>query len=180
VRLFVAVWPDDATRRALDGLGVRRAAGLRVVPPDQWHVTLRFLGEVDPAIVPEVTTTLASAAAGSAAVVARVGPATGWLGRGAVLYVPVGGLEPLAARVRAESAAVVPLSPADEAPFTGHLTLARANRRRRLPAEARRALAGAELAAEFAVEAIDLVESVLGSGGPRYHVRARIPLGAGG
>ena len=49
VRLFVAVWPDDDSRRkrlAALQLELGRTKGLRFVGPARWHVTLRFLGEV--------------------------------------------------------------------------------------------------------------------------------------
>jgi RNA 2',3'-cyclic 3'-phosphodiesterase len=50
VRLFVAVFPPDEVswdlRRRLIAAGKR---GVRLTPIDRWHVTLAFLGEVEPA-----------------------------------------------------------------------------------------------------------------------------------
>ena len=48
MRLFVAAWPDETTRRRLAALELElgRTKNLRLVGPTRWHVTLRFLGEV--------------------------------------------------------------------------------------------------------------------------------------
>ena len=46
MRLFVAAWPDAATRDRLAALALGRAKNLRLVGPTRWHVTLRFLGDV--------------------------------------------------------------------------------------------------------------------------------------
>ncbi len=47
-RLFFALWPDEETRRVLRlaTRGPARATGGRLVPADQFHVTLAFLGAV--------------------------------------------------------------------------------------------------------------------------------------
>lgn len=49
-RLFFALWPGALTRAALAraAVGCVRGAGGRAVPPDNLHVTLAFLGAVDP------------------------------------------------------------------------------------------------------------------------------------
>lgn len=47
-KLFFALWPDDKTRQALERLNLTIAsAKLKWVPPDNFHVTLAFLGHVD-------------------------------------------------------------------------------------------------------------------------------------
>ena len=49
-RLFVALWPDARVRHELTMLQARpeiRAAGGRMVPAKNIHMTLRFLGDVD-------------------------------------------------------------------------------------------------------------------------------------
>jgi len=56
-RLFLALWPDDALRRAL--LGWRDAwhwpASTVLVPPEHFHLTLHFLGNVPISRLPELT-----------------------------------------------------------------------------------------------------------------------------
>ena len=65
MRAFVALTPPPA---ALDELAAAvaplRAAhpDLRWAPPAQWHLTLAFLGEIDEAVLPELTARLARAA----------------------------------------------------------------------------------------------------------------------
>jgi 2'-5' RNA ligase len=47
-RLFFALWPDSALRQALSGRVEDITASIEGKPqrPDQWHVTLEFLGQV--------------------------------------------------------------------------------------------------------------------------------------
>jgi len=49
-RLFFALWPDEPLRAILAGLVATLTAGVdgRWQRPDQWHVTLEFLGDVAP------------------------------------------------------------------------------------------------------------------------------------
>jgi RNA 2',3'-cyclic 3'-phosphodiesterase len=177
VRLFVAVWPDADTRRVLADLPVEPSAGLRLVHPGQWHVTLRFLGDVEPGIVPALLGALGSVATIERPVVARLGPMTAWFGRGTVLQVPVRGLDGLAGAVRRSTVGLVPATSTHEPPFKGHLTLARGNRRRRLDAPARAALAGIDVAGTFNVGDVDLVVSEPTTAGHRYRSLGSVPLG---
>ena len=48
-RLFFAVWPPDEVVDELTALRRKDQRGVRFVPPENWHITLRFLGEADPA-----------------------------------------------------------------------------------------------------------------------------------
>jgi len=49
LRLFFALWPDDATRAALAGasLAIQRVAGGRATRAESIHLTLAFLGDCD-------------------------------------------------------------------------------------------------------------------------------------
>jgi 2'-5' RNA ligase len=132
-------------------------------------VTLRFLGAVAPDRVAPVAEALV-ALRSLPAVVADLGPATRRLGR-SVLVVPVVGLDEVAARV--ERAVVGAGVAPEERPFRGHLTVARARGRGSVPPD----LAGAALAARWAVGEVTLVESTLrGAKGSRYEVLERVPL----
>jgi 2'-5' RNA ligase len=161
MRLFVAVQPPGDVLDLVAGLGRRERSGVRWTTRGQWHVTLRFLGEVDdPAPV-----IAALDAAPLSAATAVLGPEVAALGRG-VLVVPVHGLDDLAAGVAAATGGFG--EPVPDRPFRGHLTLARAKR------GSVRALAGEPVAAEFAVGDVRLIRSRLDRDGARYedlHVR---------
>lgn len=47
-RLFFALWPDEATREAINAVAAMAVveSGGRPVPPANYHITLRFLGNV--------------------------------------------------------------------------------------------------------------------------------------
>ncbi len=174
-RLFVAVWPPAELVAQLETLPRPPVAGLRWTTRDQWHVTLRFLGDVDGAAAGAVAGAVASVAvAWPAPVAARAGPATGRFGH-RILYVPVDGLGPLAHAVAAATAGFG--QPPDERPFAGHLTLARARDRARVDL---RPLQGTALAAGWPVDELTLVESRLSPAGARYSVVARSSLPAAG
>ena len=166
VRLFVAALPDKSTvdrlRGACGGWPRPTVAGLRWTGPDQWHVTLRFLGSVDPGEAAAALDGL-----GWAAAEARLGPVTALLGRG-VLMVPVSGVDGLAGAV---AAATVDLGGLPEnRPFTGHLTLARS--RGRVPA----GWEGRPVTGAFPVVEVCLVRSETLPEGARYEVLGRWPL----
>jgi 2'-5' RNA ligase len=121
----------------------------------QWHVTLRFLGEVaDPAPV-----AAALEAAHLAACEAVAGPRVIALGRSTVVL-PVAGLDALAAGVAAATAGFG--APVGTRPFRGHLTLARVRR------GSVQHLVGGALEARFPVDDVRLVRSHLGPAGARY------------
>jgi 2'-5' RNA ligase len=173
VRLFVAVpLPPDVTTLVGD-LPRPELASLRWTTEDQWHVTLRFLGEVAaPAAVAdalkEVPATLR--AEGVEEVEAVLGAATAWFRGRRILHVPVTGLDAVARAVADATASWGTAS--DDPPFSGHLTLARVRQRETGPAN----LAGTPIGAEWTVDEIALMSSTLGPGGSRYGVVARVPL----
>lgn len=167
MRLFVAVVPPEAVLDALVEVidELRPTASLRWAGRPQLHVTLRFLGEVADAVVPELIAALD--AAPLAGTTATVGPAVTRLGR-QVLCVPVNGLAALAAGVTTATAGIG--RPPVRRPFVGHITLARAGRRGVVD----RSAAGAAVALSWEVDDVRLVRSHLGAGGARYedlHVR---------
>src|SRR5205085_2078794 len=113
---------------------------------DQWHVTLRFLGDVQH--VDDVVDALSSIE--QPALDVQVGPATAKLGAG-ILMVPVRGVDALARDVHD---ATDPFVPAPEhRPFTGHLTVARARARNDVPKQ----LVGASFTASWTATSFALV-----------------------
>lgn len=124
--------------------------GVRWSTPEQWHVTLRFLGSVDEAVMPAVMEALGGLS--SSAVGAELGPTTRRFGR-TVLMVPVAGLEAVVAEVRARMVAFE--ARPDDRPFVGHVTLARGRGGSHVP----KTLAGVALSASWLVREVDLVQS---------------------
>lgn len=165
MRLFFAVWPGPAARKALAALSRPAMPGVRWTPPERWHVTLGFLGEVHQPGEQRAAAALSDAAHGVAESLAVVaGPATSLLGR-SVLCLRVTGVEAAASAVR--TAARGHHLDVDPKPFVGHLTLARS--RGGVPP----ALVGLPACVRWEVDELTLVASRLGPAGPRYEVVAR-------
>ena len=176
VRLFVAVWPPEDVIDLVGGVSRPEVGAVRWTTRAQWHVTLRFLGEV--AEAGQVAESL-RALAGSGGADAMLGPATAWFPGRRVLQVPVTGLEDLEQRVGRAIWGVGHLTPnareSDEG-FRGHLTLARVRGRERVSSAVAGRLSGIPLQAEWQVDRISLVASVTRSGGSSYTDVAIIDL----
>ena len=153
-RLFIAVWPTEDAVEELAGLPRKDQRGVRFVPPESWHVTLRFLGEANPN---EVIAALDEVEFPTS--IARLGPGVDVLSDRS-LVVPVAGVDPLAAVVRHHTAHIG--QPARRR-FVGHLTIARLKPHFDMP----RAM-GAFVQAEFEVGEVALVQSRLDPDGARY------------
>jgi 2'-5' RNA ligase len=169
-RLFVAVWPPAPLIEELRQLDRIVRPGLRWTTEDQWHVTMRFLGEISATEQETAGAALNAVAAASGPVAATAGPTPRRLGSG-VWALPVDGLDGLAGRVEAATGGIG-RSPRGRRPFHGHLTLARG----RAPA-ALAGLAQPRVAARWAVEELTLVRSELHPAGARYQVMGRWALG---
>ena len=164
-----ALWAAAAPVRALD-------LPLKWVRPEGIHVTLKFLGEVSEGREPALRAALGRAAAGGYALPLVVGGFGAFPGfaRPRVIWA---GLEPDAAldalqhRVEQE---FVPLGfPPEDRPFRPHLTLGRAARDARpQPCDGlEETLLGLRHKESTLVAAVDLMQSVLQSGGAVYQIR---------
>ena len=186
-RLFVAVWPSpDVVNLLADTVERLRPVAdprLRWTRAEQWHATLVFLGEQD---VEATAESFRRVALPPVPVTVTLGPETERFGR-RIVHVPAAGLDAVATAVRA----VLPGD--DERPFRGHLTLARAEERRRRggadrsdgePGGDRGRSRGADLSsvvgvplnASFLASEVTLVTSRLGAGPARYEVVDRLAL----
>lgn len=170
-RLFVALLPPEEVLDVLAALPRPEVPGLRWTNRDQWHVTVRFLGRVESA--EPVAAALGAVAWPARPVEARVGPAVGRFGD-RVLQAPVTGLEVIAERVVAATAHLG--QPAEERPFAGHVTLARAGRG---PRPRLSQLTGEPVSASWVVEEVCLMESHLSPRGARYEVVEAFPVWRG-
>jgi len=179
-RLFVAAPLTDDARHGLSTL-IREAApgGLpgRIVPPANWHLSLRFLGDVDG---PERDRLLAGLHAGGLGdpFTVRWGGLGAFPkpGRATVLWVGTdrgaGDLGRLAGEV--EDAAVAAGFPPEDRPFRDHLTLSRIRPQRDVASLIESAgLFGLVMP----VDRVVLYRSHLGRGGARYEEIEEFPLG---
>jgi 2'-5' RNA ligase len=180
-RLFVAVWPPPELHGRLQRLERPDVPGVRWTTEDQWHVTLRFLGDVGDLdsgggrqVMSDLTSALGKAAAGQAPLAASVAARPRPLGD-RVWVLSVTGLDGLAAAVVAATRSVVPPGAPDRRRFQGHLTLARARRPGGLAGLG--ALAWPDLGGPWPVGEITLVTSLLRSDGARYQIESRWRLG---
>ncbi len=153
-RLFVAVWPSEEVAADLTQLHRKDQKGVRFVPPQNWHITLRFLGDADPDTVGD-----ALDRATFTTCTARLGPAVDVFAE-RTLVVPVTGVDDLAAEVVTHTDQ---LGDRPRKRFAGHLTLARLKPHAPMPR-----ILGALFRAEFEVEEIALVRSTLDPDGARY------------
>lgn len=178
MRVFLAVpVPDEVRHRLVAALGaVADDLPGKVVRPGNWHVTLRFLGEI-----PEPVCDLVMASLDGADLGRRFRVRWGGLGafpkpsRANVVWIgpDQGGdaLVALAARVSGvlEGAGI----PSEDRPFNAHLTLSRVR-----PAVDVAALVGGAppLAVGMEVDRVTLYQSRLGSGGAAYRILEEFPL----
>jgi 2'-5' RNA ligase len=145
-----------------------KVVGARWTTRDQWHVTLRFLGEVDDALLGDVASAVGGL--GRLTVTARLGPAVELLGP-RVVPIPVAGLDEVGSRVIDATAGFG--RPPEDRPFRGHLTLARLKgvRRRDLAP-----LLGTPIDVAWTVEELHVVRSHLSPKGARYESVALVSL----
>lgn len=184
MRMFVAVWPDAAVTESVAALRRPELDGVRWTTVDQWHVTLRFLGEVADERVPSLVDALRPVASRAGPVVASMGPVTDRFG-GSILHVPVAGLGDLADDV-IRSTTGFGDAEVEDRPFHGHLTLARIRRssgrispgrnRRRTRAEVAAELVGVPLSGTWTVDQLAVVASVRRPDRARYRNVAVLPL----
>jgi 2'-5' RNA ligase len=157
-RLFVAVIPPASVLDLLATIPREPRPDVRYTTRDQWHVTLRFLGNAD---IGEASGALQRVDA--PAVDVSMGPRVERLGR-TVAMVPCAGLDGVAAAVWQATAGMD--HPLEARPFLGHLTIARMKNARRCPAT------GFDVATTFTATEVHLVRSRLTSDGARYEIVA--------
>ncbi len=181
VRSFVALPLPESVRVACAGLAVDLAGapggdGVRWARSEGYHVTLRFLGNVDAEQLPTLAEAVGRAAAATGPFELSAGPPVGFPpGRKArVVVLGLSPEEPL--RELAERLEAVLLScgiPPESRRLQAHLTLGRI-RNRRFPAlEA----VGAPTAPTWHVDEIVLYRSDLERDGARHTPLAHCPLG---
>lgn len=178
-RLFVGIEvPDEARSLLWDAFAPVRDAfpQAKWVPPQNYHVTLKFLGPVWPRLIGWVEGACTRAAAEVAPFEARLSGAGSFPAgkKAAVLWTgvvdPADGCARLAQRLTTE---LEPEFPAESRLFSAHLTVARS----RPPLDLGEALVEVSLASDpWTVGGIVLFESHLGRPAPRYERLKGLPL----
>lgn len=181
MRLFLALELSEHALRGIGELTERAAsatAGWSWVRPPSLHLTLRFLGEVEPPADAAARAAWAAAAGSIPDFPIRIGGGGGFplAGRPRVLWLavsdPTGRLAALHRAV--EAAAVAAGFEPESRVFRPHLTLARARRGRAATRPDPGLLDGSW---EQTATRVVLVRSRLGPTGPRYTALATFPLG---
>jgi len=183
IRVFVAIELPEVVRAALGvavaEIGASGARGVRPVKPEGIHLTLKFLGDIEPGQVGPLTEAIERAARTVAPFSLRLGdtgvfPGPGVSGPPRVLWVGVAGqLQPLRELWTALEAATSDLGFArDRQGFSPHLTLARI--RDGTPSGDREMAVAALSRIQFAddlripVDSMGLIRSTLGPEGASY------------
>ncbi|MFT6761787.1 MAG: 2'-5' RNA ligase [Candidatus Aldehydirespiratoraceae bacterium] len=186
-RLFICLWPPEDVVVALEELHRKDQVGAAFVHPENWHVTLRFLGNADPNDVANALDTATFTAPevrkapGRDATKVRKAPGRkrteGWVrlgpavdvGKERMLFVPVTGVDDLAEEVVNVTSHLgdEPVRPR----FLGHITVARLQKRANMP----RAL-GQIVSADWSPTEVALVESPLSDDGARYDTLQTWPI----
>jgi 2'-5' RNA ligase len=154
-RLFVAIWPPEELLERLADIERPKDPGVRWLPQENLHITLRFLGDAD---ADEVRERLDDVLLPMAT--ALLGPAFDLRAERSIML-PVAGVDELAEVVEQ---AVRGVGTANERrPFVGHLTLARLGKKARPDRSV-----GRLFEASFEVDEIALVASTLTERGSIY------------
>lgn len=159
-RTWVGLWPPPEVVEVLEALPRPAIPGVRWTTADQWHVTLAFLGTIDP---DEVAAALGGL--DHPAIEVALGPRVERLGRQQVV-IPAAGATSLAAAVGDALERFV----AERRAFVGHLTLAR------LKGAARCPLLGAPIDLSWRADRVVVVTTELHPQGARYTTHAEQPL----
>lgn len=145
---------------------------LKVVSTEHLHLTLKFLGDTEEGLVPEIVSAMREAAAGVAPFPIEVRGTGAFpnLSRPSVLWVGLRGAEPLArmAKILDQHLAALGFEP-ERRPWSPHVTLARVRGGRRMDAvQGLLRSHETEGFGEARVDEIRLKKSVLQPGGPEY------------
>jgi 2'-5' RNA ligase len=180
-RGFIAV--DVPSGPVLDAFAteLRKAtSSLKVVDTDQFHLTLKFLGDTQEGLVPEIVTAMREATVGLRPFQIHVRGTGAFpsIARMNVIWVGVEGADPIARIADSLEAALEPLGfPRERRSWSAHVTLARVKGREDLD-RARRVLEvhAKEDFGTRTVDAVHLKKSVLSPQGALYSVVATVPF----
>jgi len=187
MRTFIALEPSVDLRARLARLNRDLEPlfpGVRWSRPDNIHLTLRFLGEIDPSDLEQLIRVISQAAAQSSCPVLQAGHA-GWFGsprEPRVVWLGLrdnAELEALAGAV--ETSLLAAGFGAADKPFKAHLTLARPKKPlpRPLDREVLERMTGNDWPL-WEPRQVLIIKSTLRPEGPQYETLAALPLGGAG
>jgi 2'-5' RNA ligase len=178
-RLFVALEIPDRVREDLHSRlepWRRPLVGARWLPPENWHLTLMFIGATPPDRIDWVRASLNGAASRAVCFDSALTTFGGFPSPGSARVIWAG-LEDRTGRISELArmiGAALEIEPEDR-PFRAHVTVARSRQPLRLPEGfTTTPLPGAP----FTVREMVLFRSHLGRPAPRYEPLARFPLGS--
>jgi 2'-5' RNA ligase len=160
--LFLAIWPPEELLEQLADLERPKDPGVKWVPAENLHITLRFLGDAD---IDEAIERLDGVLLPKATAV--LGPAFDLRAERSIM-VPVAGVDDLAEVVEQAMRGVGTAN--ERRRFVGHLTLARLGRKARPDRSV-----GRLFDASFEVDEVALVASTLADTGAVYETVATWP-----
>lgn len=175
LRIFAAIAPPDEVRLALIDQTSELDIPGRLVPPQNWHITLRFLGDIDEVAYERYLAELDQMELGASfnLTLDHLGAFPNQRKATVVWAGAARGQERLCELAeKADSAAGFAGVVAEERPFSPHLTLSRV----RPPADVARLAADAELDISWRVHEFVVFESRLERGGVRYEPLERFLL----
>ena len=181
-RGFIAVdVPGGAVLEALAGDLRSASPFLKVVGTDQLHLTVKFLGDTEEGLVPQIVTAIREATPGLRPFQIHVEGTGAFpsLERMSVIWVGVDGAEPIARVADSLEASLERLGfPRERRPWKAHVTLARV--KGRLNLDRVRGILEAHATEDFGahtVDAVHLKKSVLTPQGAQYSVVETVRLG---
>jgi len=154
--------------------------GLKLVALEQLHLTLKFLGNTEEGLVPEIVSVMRTACSGIPPFTVRVRGTGAFpdFSRMSVVWVGLQGAEPLARIADALETGLEPLGfSVERRPWKAHVTIARVKGRQDL--DRVRRLIESHASDEFGARAVDSVhlkKSVLTPHGPVYSVVESVRL----
>ncbi|MBN8638079.1 MAG: RNA 2',3'-cyclic phosphodiesterase [Anaerolineae bacterium] len=176
MRLFIALELPDDLKDRLAGLKTPIPAA-NWVKRDGYHLTLSFLGEVEPARVPALTAALSSIQSPSFSVTLRGAGRFPPKGSARVLWIGTEAQPALRALQKQVEQALVSLGfPPEDRPFSAHITLARLKSDARREVEAFLEQHRDWRADPFPVSAFHLIESTLTPQGAHYRIEQSFAL----
>lgn len=185
MRLFVAVELDERVRSVMvdaqKKLG-RACDGVRWIRPEQLHMTVKFLGEVEDGRIAEICESAKMAAAECRCLDLRVSACGCFPPRGAVRIVWVGvggdegGITPMVQGVESRFESIG--FPRETKPFSPHITIGRVRDDRSQGGIRSAAAAHSPEPAVQRVDSLVVMSSVLSRSGSTYTVVSRSRLGS--